>query len=318
MNKIALLLVVWGAALCLLTGPVGAQYSGTVRDVPLTGTTGPVTGGGSYHPEYQALLGELRRLQARMNQADAASAAAGRQALDAAANRLRVYIDSGKPTLPAAPPPRPGSSVGGTVAPVGMPPSGGYSRQGSTGPGRIQGAECRVSFQFYEVIDSEGMSFTGGRDLSLGCGGYALHWQGDGFSIQHQETMPRDDQGGGWNRDSVSIQGRLSPDHRRLERIEFEKTVAGETEELGRYLSVEQVVLVDIPRQQLRKIAGGEVYTFQVKGGDVVSSHVQQFQKRDEDHSTAATLKWRVGDDERVLGGRIEPGITITLYRPAT
>jgi hypothetical protein len=282
----------------------------------LTGTTGPAAAAGAYHPEYKALLDELRRLQARMNQADAASAAAGRQALDAAANRLRVYIDSGKPTLPAAPPSMPGNSAGGVSAPVGMPPPGGYSRQGSTGPGRVPGSECRISFQFYEVIDSEGMRFTGGRDLSLGCGAYALHWQGDGFSVQHQQTSPRDDQGGGWNRDSVSIQGRLSPDHRRLERIEFEQTVEGETGDLGGYLCVEQGVLVDIPRQQVRKVAGGELYTFQLKGGDAVKSHVQQFQKRDENHSAAATLKWRVGDDERVLGARIEPSITITLYRP--
>lgn len=51
------------------------------------------------HPDYKKLVNDLKYFQKQLESADAKSAAKGRQQVDAAFNRLRVYIDSGKPTF---------------------------------------------------------------------------------------------------------------------------------------------------------------------------------------------------------------------------
>jgi len=84
--------------LCIAGSQVTAQDNATIREIP-TGSSNSFQPSVKYHPAYKKLLDDLKYLQERQKSATAASAAIGRNRIDAASNRLREYIDSGKPTV---------------------------------------------------------------------------------------------------------------------------------------------------------------------------------------------------------------------------
>jgi len=71
----------------------------TIREVPSLDSKGKSQSILIKHPDYKKLVDNLRELQEKFKTANDKSAAIGRQRVDVAFNRLREYIDAGKPTF---------------------------------------------------------------------------------------------------------------------------------------------------------------------------------------------------------------------------
>lgn len=97
--KVLVMMTAVMISLCIAGSQVTAQDNATMREIPPGSSNSVQPGVNKYHPAYKKLLDDLKYLQKRQKSATDDSAAIGRNRIDAASNRLREYIDSGKPTV---------------------------------------------------------------------------------------------------------------------------------------------------------------------------------------------------------------------------